>query len=732
MASLHTTSFTAILIAMGFAIPSAVLAQQEGPQRFYIYGTEPAPPNPPLHSHYGGVGLLKTRSARMAPDSTLATTIAWNSPQQRYALTFQAAPWLETTFSYSGFDLPSGSTFDRQFDVKVRLWEETLYIPEIAVGLQDFLGTGIFSGEYVVASKRFGPLDLSLGVGWGRLAARDVASNPLTAVADGFSNRDTFDTFSGQGGEVNFGQFFRGDNIGIFGGVVYDTPIDGLRLIAEYDSDRNISVEGLEDNPFNFGMVYNVTPGIQLGASYLAMDEVSLTASFSAVTKEAIQDEPPSQPGPAFYVRTEQDDANGGPDGLVAPVQPLLFTPVSREALPATLSEALKNEGLDLIRMQAGDDTLRIVIRNNRYRPYPKAVGRAVRILSRFTPGEIDRFQIAIDRRGVDTAEFFFDRADLEASAAEVGYSIKPPFLDSTYITPGSMPVTGATTDFAEYPDFTYSIGPDLRYSAFDPDDPLRVQIDLEAKAKVELIRGLHVEASLATELIGNFGNNDRESNSVLPRVRSEFARYDDETDIGLYRLNADYLFSPYPNTYVKLSAGLPEQMFGAVGGEVLWRPTNSRLAWGVEAYYARQRGFDTLFRFQDYDVLTGHASVYWDTPYNDWNAALHLGRYLAGDWGGTLEVKRRFPNGWEVGAFATLTDVPFSEFGEGSFDKGLTLSIPLDWGLPRDTQSKGALTIRPIQRDGGARLRVPNRLFGMTQPTSRGEVAAQWSSFAH
>jgi len=196
--------------------------------------------------------------------------------------------------------------------------------------------------------------------------------------------------------------------------------------------------------------------------------------------------------------------------------------------------------------------------------------------------------------------------------------------------------------------------------------------------------------------------------------------------------LTAEYLFSPYPNVYAKLTGGFLERMFGGVGGEVLWRPPNSRLSWGVEAFYARQRGFETLFSFQDYDVITGHASVYWDTPYNDWNVALHAGRYLAGDLGATLELQRRFPNGWQIGAFATLTDVPFDEFGEGSFDKGLTLSIPLDWGLSNDTRSRGNLTIRPVQRDGGARLSVPRRLFGMTESTSRSDVSAQWNTFAH
>lgn len=685
---------------------------------------------PPVRSHYGGVGLLKTRSARMAPDSTLSTVVAWNQAQQRYSLSFQAAPWLETTFSYSGFDLsPTNSTFDRQFDIKLRLWEEELYIPEIAIGLQDFLGTGIFSGEYIVASKRFGPFDLSLGVGWGRLANRGTLPNPLAELRDSFGTREGL---TGRGGEINFGRFFQGEDVGIFGGVIYDTPVDGLRVIAEYDSDRNRRIDGLDDNPFNFGLVYDVSPSIQLGASYLAQDEISLTAAFSGVTKEWLRDTPPSSPAPSFYVREEGTDTDGGRDQLIAPVQPLVFTPVSRAELATVLSDALEGEGLTLTRMQLGPDALRIVIDNDRYRPYPKAVGRAVRILSRYAPMDIDTFQVAIDQRGIETAEFFFERAVLEESATEVGYSVAPPVLDFTYITPGSRPVGGEETIFSKYPDFNYSIGPELRYNAFDPSDPLRAQLDIELEASIEVARGLTLSTTVAADVIGNFDDLLLNTRSQLPPVRTNFARYADATDVGIYRLNAEYLFSPYPNVYGRLTAGLIEQMFGGLGGELLWRPPNSRLSWGVEAYYVRQRDFDTLFSFQDYDVVTGHASVYWDTPYNNWNLALHAGRYLAGDLGATLEVKRRFANGWEVGAFATLTDVPFDEFGEGSFDKGITLRIPFDWALPNDTRSTGGVTLRPIQRDGGARLNVPTRLFDLTQPVSRGEVSSQWDTFAH
>ena len=690
--------------------------------------------NAPVFSHYGGVGLLKTRSARMAPDSTLNAGVAWHAELQRYSLTFQAAPWLETTFSYAGFEnRPGNDTFDRQFDIKLRLWEESLYIPQVAFGLQDFLGTGLFAAEYIVASKRIGPLDLSLGVGWGQLGSRGIAKNPARILSSRFDTRQANNIAGqGQGGEVNFGQFFQGEEIGLFGGIVYDTPIEGLRLIAEYDSDDNSGVVGLDDNPFNFGLVYNVTPGLQLGASYIAGDEVALTANFATETGAWVQDSPPGSDAPAFYVREPQSDKDGGKDNLVAPVQPIIFTPASRADLPEILRTELNNQGLGLITLQVGEDAIRVVVNNRRYRSYAKAVGRATRILSRYAPAEIERFQIAIDQKGLETAEFVLNRAQLEASASEIGYSVAPPSLAFSYITPGSVPVVAEKQSFREYPDFNWSIGPDLRLNTFDPDDPLRAQLDLELDASVEVARGVVFSTTIATDLIGNFDDISRNSNSVLPRVRTDFNLYNDATDVGVYRLQGEYFFNPAPNLYGKVTGGLLEQMFAGAGGELLYRPQNSRLSFGVEAYYALQRDFDTLFTFQDYDVITGHASVYLDTAYNNWNVAVHAGRYLAGDWGATFELNRRFPNGWEVGAFATFTDVPFDEFGEGSFDKGITLRIPFDWGLPRDTQSAGRLTLRPVQRDGGQRLRVANRLFDVTQPANRGEIASQWSTFAH
>ena len=718
------------MLRMCFGIAPLLASIASVPAKADIFSAPTATPRP-IHSQFGGVGLLKTRTARMAPDSTLASSVSWNDQQQRYGLTFQAAPWLETTFGYSGFETAAGNdTFDRQFDIKIKLWDESLYLPQVAVGFQDFLGTGLFAGEYVVASKRLGPLDLSFGVGWGRLGSRQDAPNPLAEISSRFATRGGF---SGQGGEVNF-DFFQGEDIGFFGGVSYQTPIEGLQLIAEYDSDDNAVVQDRNDNPLNFGFVYNVSPGIQLTGSYLGLEDINLQATFSSVTGEPVRDEPVGTPPPLFFVRENVPAPNGGRDGLVAPVAPPVFTPISTTdpKFGETLQTELKRLGLDLLSVEAGSDALRIRIDNNRYRSTAKAVGRASRVLSRFAPAEIETFQIVLVIRSLDIAELKLRRSLLETSAREIGHSIAPPSLGFAYIVPGSEPVDGPLQNFDSYPKYDWSIGPDIRYSAFDPDDPLRAEVRAEVAGSVELLPGLSLDAKISREVIGNLDNATRESDSVLPRVRSEANLYNQETDVGIFRLAGEYLFNPAPNVYGKVSAGLLEQMFAGIGGEVLYRPPNSRLAFGGELYYARQRDFDTLFSFQDYDVITGHASIYYDTPYAHWNVALHAGHYLAGDLGATLELSRRFPNGWEVGAFATITDVPFEDFGEGSFDKGITLSIPLDWGLPRDTKSNAALRLRPLQRDGGQRLDPGSRLFGLTREVSQGEIAPQWNTFAH
>lgn len=698
-------------------------------------GFDPFPPEPerPHYTAYGGVGLIETRTARMAPENTLSGTVSFSPVIQRYNITFQPAPWLETTFGYSIFDISSTGLerFDRQFDIKARLWKEGRYNPEVAIGLQDFLGTGVFSGEYVVASKAYGPLDLSFGVGWGRLGSSAELRNPFSLLSDRFDGtRSEINTI---GGDVDFGQYFQGDDIGFFGGIMYDSPIEGLRLLAEYDSDDKSPIQDFEENiPFNFGVSYAPYSGISLTGAVLKGTEFQLTATFGTDVSKPVQDAPKEQGYTPFAVREGRGIDPLAPDTL-PPVGPLSVTPVEDGAGPLAkaLAERLRPEGIGLRKIVLGADTLQVTIENDRYRSVPQAIGRVTRVLSALAPLEIEEFRIAVVERGMTISEFDIDRERLEVSARQLGWTANPPTIADSYHVVDMEVLEGETVDRAIYPRPSWSIGPDIRASTFDPDNPLRYNFDVVAEGQLEVFEGAFLSGTVRADVFGNFDEIDRESDSVLPRVRSEFANYYRQTDIGVDRLTADYFFKPSDTTYAHLSGGLVEQFFGGIGGEVLWRPQNSDFAFGLEAYYVKQRDFDTRFTFQDYDVVTGHASAYWDTDFYDVDLAVHAGRYLAGDLGATFEASKRLPNGWEIGAFATFTDVSFEDFGEGSFDKGLTFSIPFDWGLPYETRSTANVTLRPVQRDGGQRLNPAIRLFRLTQPASRGDVEEQWSDFS-
>jgi hypothetical protein len=103
-------------------------------------------------------------------------------PIGRTTLTFQITPRLSGSFRYSAthrwndvYAPASDPTakfdtyYDRSFDLRYQLTKESPYVPAITVGLQDFIGTGVYAGEYVAATKTFGDkLKLTAGLGWGR------------------------------------------------------------------------------------------------------------------------------------------------------------------------------------------------------------------------------------------------------------------------------------------------------------------------------------------------------------------------------------------------------------------------------------------------------------------------------------------------------------------------------------------------------------------------------------
>jgi len=300
---------------------------------------------------------------------------------------------------------------------------------------------------------------------------------------------------------------------------------------------------------------------------------------------------------------------------------------------------------------------------------------------------------------------------------------------DGSWRTLSRATISGAGGQGEAQSRFEYSLSPYLATSLFDPDAPFRADVGPQLDVAYHAAPGLTLAGRFRYPLVGNLDESDRESDSVIPRVRSESYLYARESEFEVNRLTAEYLWRPTEDTFARVTGGILEDQFGGVSGEVLWRPVDSRFAYGVEVNYAVQRDFDMLFGFRDYDVVTGHASAYYDFG-NGFQAQVDAGRYLAGDWGGTFSLHREFNNNVRVGGYFTLTDVPFDDFGEGSFDKGLTIEFPLSFFTGNPSRLSVQQTIQPVLRDGGARLNVANRLYPLSRDYGGPELADGWGRY--
>lgn len=373
--------------------------------------------------------------------------------------------------------------------------------------------------------------------------------------------------------------------------------------------------------------------------------------------------------------------------------------------------------GVESVDVGASDLTL--YYSNGTYFSESAAIGRIVRVLLADAPSNVERFRLISVYASIPQREFDVLRAPMERALAQNDVTGVPG--DALIATPA--PLYNPLLTETAYPKYAWWLYPQFRQELFDPSQPLGVMFVAVLGGDVELLRGLSVAGDFEGNLYNDF-NFARQSNSVLPHVRTDYNQYFTIGKNGIADLETAYEVRLAPTVFALAKVGYFESMFAGGGGEVLWRPEGQRWAIGADAYQVWQRGFDRLFDLQPYKAFTGHISLYYQSPWYDLNFVIRAGQYLAQDRGLTFEITRRFPTGIEIGAFATKTNVSSAQYGEGSFDKGIVITIPLDWALPVDTQTEFNTVLRETQRDGGQTLLGDTILYGQTQRTSEGEMA--------
>lgn len=688
-----------------------------------------APSLQPSQSDFGGVGLMQMPTGRMAPEGEFNFSVTGSNEYLFYNVTLQILPWLETTIRYTRVqDLPYSTSLpdvdneytDKGIDFKFRIWEESQYAPEIAIGVRDFAGTGLFDAEYIAATKRYstpqlGTFDFTLGMGWGYLGTRDNITNPFCKASERFCDRS--EEFLDSGGTTNFDRAFKGP-AALFGGVEFQTLHTPLRFKVEYDSNdysTDYAVVGADvdmtpHTPWNFGVLYRL--GIaDFRLSYERGDTLvaglTLNTNFNDM--------------PSFWRDTPTPEVESN--------QPEELSDVDWERVTEDLD---KVAGYQNTRIYVDDNTVTVVGEQKKYRDRIEAHEKAAAVLHNEMPDDIDTYAINERSRGLVGEQTIISKEKYR-DFAQVNY-INPKIEDAT--AKASNKPSGESV-YDGFERFDWGFAPKLVQTLGNAEDFYLFSVGLSGNASYWLTDNLEIGGSLYWDWYNNYDKFiyvTPPDGTTVPRVRTMFRAYQNEHAVTMSNLQLTW-FQEYSNTMdQQFYAGYLESMFAGVGTEFLYRPQGANWAIGADVNVISQRDPQSYFGVYDekwqnvpeygrpFQVIdkgfTGFVSGYYYPQWEflqDLMIQVDVGQFLAGDVGTQINVSKQFKSGVIAGAFASFTDLSADEFGEGSFTKGFYLSIPFDIMTVKPSNNRANFSWQPLTRDGGQKLGRKYSLIELT-----------------
>ena len=511
----------------------------------YIY-----PNQEPSFSNYGTIGLLTSPSARFLDEGSLG--FAWNhmQPYLRGSLVAYPFNWFEASFQYtdinnqlySEFQSFSGNqTFkDKSFDIKLKLINEKENFPAVALGFRDLAGTGIFSSEYLVASKRVKDFDISLGVGWGMLSANDI-SNPFTKISDSFQRREIVE--GTKGGEFTTSSYFSGE-MGTFGGIEWYLPyLNGARLKIEYDGIDYLK-EGFppvkQDKKINIGFVYPFSKRLQLKLGVIRGNTLNFGFSYAANFSKKNSFIPKSDP----HKPVESAD---------------ILKMINTNNDEFLFKSSLKYLGERNLFVQAASvdhdiGQLEIAFSQNKHDSYVRAIGRVARVLDDIAPYSINSFKLKHLNADIGMYQVVIDRSKLQRYEGKlipgVHFDLKTSNKEITIQSPNTSfedksmilkdkknfnyNVMPATYNFEDYqfqpttklPKYFWKIAPMIRSQIGGPDGFYFGDFRIAFKSETLITKNFTLDADFSYGVADNMGELKLASDSILPHVRTEIVQY--------------------------------------------------------------------------------------------------------------------------------------------------------------------------------------------------------------
>lgn len=675
----------------------------------------------PTANMMGELGLNTIPSARMSPEGTTRLTVARMAKYTNAALGLQLTDRL-----YVGLRQTSESdsfTSDTLhlypgMDAKWMLYPEKRFLPQISVGLQSAFGHKRMAAEYLAMSKRYEDFDFTFGFGWGRLATRGGLPNAMifnnlsggkSREIDGESPNSPSDWFSG--------------DMALFGGIEYATPINGLSLKTDWNSD-GWQAEKKSDPHFNapapwsIGLSYRPLSWIDTGIAYAGDNTIMARVTFTGNVgqwpwKDASDHEPikmlPYRPE-INVIDYDDDDDDAAADAEYA----------TENAM-----------GLTHIFIDNQKAEARLTLKENT--SAPRQIGDAARYLSNIagkTPEQIIIHVRAYGLRGIDLS---LNRPDLERAYLKNRGSSEEIWHSTEFFHDGkNIPLSQVLAEMrgAKKEDgFKLNILNDVSLSEEDSGIIYRTAIGASYQEKFS--RNFLSFQSVRLNLRDNLEKlNEYRGVSIMP-VRGDVDKFtqnrvliDRNYFMGLATLAKDL--------HIASAIGYLEEMYMGLTGEILYRPFDKNWAIGIESALAFKRDpytFSALAPNGDH-ILSGFLNTYYEVPNSGTTFKASIGRFLAGDIGGTIGVSNQFENGVTLSANISASNHSDSDVygGKTNLYTGIQVSLPLGSLSFMPEGSRIITNAAPLGRDTAQRLDNPTDLYERTENLSYRHITQRWN----
>jgi hypothetical protein len=468
-----------------------------------------------------------------------------------------------------------------------------------------------------------------------------------------------------------------------FAAAAWDLTGTGLSVLAEYDPGPRAG------SPLNLGLRWKATERLDLTLAWSRGEHATagLALRLDAGSRPAMA---AGSPPPLPAIRPQRPEAESGP------------------AEPR-LSAALAAEGIHASAVRVAPPVATVWIEELGDGPPATAAGRAARVLAREAPPDVERLDLILQPGRLDGTAVSLLRSGLERAARHHG-------------SPAELWLTGRLGPVGEDPPER----PDRLSLTLSP----LVEIDpgsdggaLLGRAALDVGASWHHGSWLTAGTLRLNRPFGPQAPGQMPAKagladRGDFAR----VPATVARAYGAWLASPGEGWHLRHAGGLLDEMHAGTSSEALYRPVGARWAAGAGLDLVLERVPGTLL-VRPEPLRAWSVGLYRDDADGKGALGLRAGRYLGGDLGATLSLRRELGHGLRLSAHATWTG-GVSGRPHAGYGLGLLLPLQRPAGLP--------VTVRPELRlspsgPAGRQLDQPLPLHELTSPASYGAVAGSW-----